>query len=212
MAIMTTHFRNQSSNIPLRVAQGHFATNHSHLNWYIDMTITKHRLAEARTAAAELANSFKTSALVDSILCLDGTEVLGACVAGELTKAGIRSLNAHQTIYVVTPEYVPGGQMIFRENASMMITGRHVLILAASVVTGVTVEESINAVRYYDGNPVGICSIFSCIDTCAGLPVTSIFRSKELANYMSVSPNECPLCKAGVKLDAMVNSFGISSF
>lgn len=211
MAITTTHYRNNNSNIPLRVARGHFATNHSHLNWYIDMTITKHRLSEARMAAMELTNAFKTSTVVDSILCLDGMEVIGTCMASDLTKAGIRSINAHQTIYVVTPEYA-AGQMIFRENVSPMITGRHVLVLAASVATGYTAQEAVNVIRYYQGTPAGICSIFSCVDECEGLPVTTIFRSKEIQDYESHVPSKCPLCKAGVKLDAMVNSHGISSF
>ena len=212
MAIQTTHFRNNRSSIPLRVARGHFATVHSHLNWYLDFTITKHRLSEARTAAAELANAFKTSALVDTILCLDGTEVIGACMADELTKAGIRSLNAHQAIYVVTPEYAAGSQMIFRENATLMIQNRHVLVLAASLATGYTASEAIDTIRYYGGTPVGICAVFSAVTECAGLPVTSIFGSREIEDYESVSPADCPQCKAGVKLDAMINSYGISSF
>ena len=212
MAIQTSYYRNENSSIPLRVARGHFATNHSHINCYIDMTMTKHRLSEARTAAIELAASFKTSTVVDSILCLDGTEVIGACMASELTKAGIRSINAHQTIYVVTPEHTVGSQLIFRENVSPMIAGKHVLILAASVTTGYTAQEAVNVIRYYLGTPVGVCSIFTCVDECAGFPVTTIFKSSEIFDYSSTPANECPLCRAGVKLDAMVNSFGISSF
>ena len=38
MVIPTEHFRSDYSNIPLRVAKGHFATGHSHINYYIDMT------------------------------------------------------------------------------------------------------------------------------------------------------------------------------
>lgn len=36
-------------NVPLRVARGHFATNHSHINYYIDITQQKTKLSEART-------------------------------------------------------------------------------------------------------------------------------------------------------------------
>ena len=211
MAITTTHYRNKNSSIPLRVARGHFATNHSHVNCYIDMTYTKHRLAEAHQAAQELAEAFKTSTVVDSILCLDGTEVIGTCMADELTNAGIRNLNEHQTIYVVTPE-MSGGQMLFRENIAHLITGRHVLLLGVSVTTGYTMQEAINVLNYYGGIPVGICSIFSCVEECAGFPVTSIFKSSEVYDYKSMPSNKCPLCKAGVKIDAMINSFGISSF
>ena len=45
------------SSLFLRVAKGHFATSHSHINYYIDVTLTKFRLSEARAAAAELART-----------------------------------------------------------------------------------------------------------------------------------------------------------
>ena len=41
---------------------------------------------------------------------------------------------------------------------------------------------------------------------------TSLFQSKILGDYRSVSAAQCPLCKAGVRIDALVNSYGISSF
>ena len=86
MSIKLVELPHQTVNIPLRVARGHFATSHSHLNYYIDFTMTKHRLSEAREAAAELCSKFKSSTIIDTILCLDGTEVIGACMASERMK------------------------------------------------------------------------------------------------------------------------------
>ena len=213
MAIKITELHNiSSSGVPLRVAKGHFATNHSHINYYVDLTFTKHRLSEARKAASVLAGKFKSNTIIDTILCLDGTEVIGACMASELTKAGFHNMNAHQTIYVATPEHTIGSQLLFRENTAPMIVGKHVLILTASLTTGYTAQAGIEAINYYGGIPVGICSIFSCVDECLGFHVTSIFRSKILGDYQSTIASECPLCKAGIKLDALVNTYGISSF
>ena len=98
MAIQIVEIPNHQNKVRLRVAHGHFATSHSHINYYIDLTMTKHRLSEARIAAEELCSMYKNSTIVDSILCLDGTEVLGTCMASALSEAGFRSMNAHQTI------------------------------------------------------------------------------------------------------------------
>lgn len=212
MVIPTIHFRSEYSNIPLRIAKGHFATNHSHINYYVDMTYTKHRFSEAREAAKELAVKFVSTQLVDTILCLDGTEVLGACLAEELTNLGVRNINEHNSIYVVTPETISAGQYIFRDNIAHLIAGRHVLVLAASVTTGNTVLAAIDAIRYYRGDPAGVCAIFSCLEECDGFPVTNIFHAQLLEDYTNVPANQCPLCRAGIKLDALVNSYGYSSF
>jgi orotate phosphoribosyltransferase len=56
-------------------------------------------------------------------------------------------MNAHQTIYVVTPEHTSGSQLIFRDNIAPMIVGKHVLVLAASLTTGFTARSAIEAIR-----------------------------------------------------------------
>src|SRR5699024_8037167 len=61
----------------LRVARGHFATSHSHINYYIDVTMQKTRLSEAAETAKELVHMYKTTTIVDTILRLDGTQVIG---------------------------------------------------------------------------------------------------------------------------------------
>ena len=102
--------------------------------------------------------------------------------------------------------------MIFRDNTAPMVVGKHILVLAASVSTGYTAKSAIEAIRYYNGLPVGVCSIFACAEECEGFPVRSVYNSHDIPGYETHPYRECPLCKAGVKIDGLVNSHGISSF
>lgn len=197
-------------NLYLRVAKGHFATSHSHINYYIDVTMQKTRLSEAKAVAKELVSYYHNNTIVDTVLCLDGTQVIGTCLANELTREDFINMNAHQTIYVVTPEHTSGSQLLFRDNIASMITGKHVLILAASVTTGYTAEAAIAAVNYYGGSVAGVSAIFATVDQCCGYTVYSAFNPKDLPDYASFSAHECPLCKQGLKIDALVNSYGYS--
>ncbi len=214
MSIQMREYRNpNNSNIPLRVARGHFATSHSHINYYVDLTMTKYCLTEAREAAIHLANRFKSTTIIDTILCLDGTEVIGAYMASELSKDSFTNLNAHRPIYVITPEHTTGSQLLFRDNTAPMIRDKRVLILAASVATGYTALGAVEAIQYYHGTPVGICSILANTTELAGYPVVSVCDTENIWNdYQSFPSHECPQCKAGIKLDAMVNTYGFSSF
>ena len=58
----------QHGNVPLRFAHGHFATNHSHINYYIDITYPKTRLSEAKAVAKQLMLNFVNNTPVDTIL------------------------------------------------------------------------------------------------------------------------------------------------
>ena len=213
MAIKLLEFPNPNGGLKLRVAKGHFATSHSHINYYVDLTFTKHRLSEAKEAARQLTMKFKHSTIIDTILCLDGTEVVGACMANDLTKIGFSNINMHNTIYVVTPEHTTGSQLLFRDNIVPMIRGKHVLILAASITTGYTVQGGIEAIQYYGGEVAGVCSIFASAKECLGYPVEAVFTTEGiLDDYISRPSHECPLCKSGEKVDAIVNTYGISYF
>ncbi len=206
-----TKIKTKRSNLFLRVAKGHFATNHSHSNYYIDVAAQKSRLSEAKAVAQELCShsNYKTN-IVDTILCLDGTEVIGACLADELTKNNFLNINAHQTVYIVTPEMTSSSQLLFRDNIVPMIKGKHVLVLAVSVATGVTAKAAIDAVKYYGGEVVGLASIFATAEKCDGYAVNSVFNPKDLPGYFTAPSHECPLCKEGKKLDALINCHGFS--
>lgn len=195
-------------NLYLRVVKGHFATSNAHSNYYIDVAAQKSRLSEAQALAEELSAYYHTT-IVDTILCLDGTEVVGTCLASALTKGSFVSMNAHQTIYVVTPE-ISNGQILFRDNVVPMIQGKHVLILAVSVASGNTVKGAVEAIKYYGGQTTGVASIFATKDEVEGLEIHSVFDPNDLDGYGSYAPHECPLCKKGEKIDALVNCYGFS--
>lgn len=202
--------RTKNPEVFLRVQKGHFATMHSHTNYYIDVTTQKNRLSEAKAVAKQMVSSYSTNTVIDTIICLDGTEVIGAFVGKELTDDNFMNLNAHGTVYVMAPEFVGGGQMIFRDNIVPMIRNKHILLIAASVTTGKSALAAIDAVKYYGGHMVGVSAIFATVDECDGIPVYSIFDPHDLGDYMSYKPHQCPMCRRGEKLEALVNSYGCS--
>lgn len=199
-----------TANVSLKVVPGHFATNHSHINYYIDMTTLKARQNEAAAVASAFVGKYVHNTVVDTIVCMDGTEIIGAYLAEELTRAGIRSMNSHETIYVVSPEYNSNGQMIFRDNTQPMITNKNIILLLASATTGKTIRRCLECINYYRGKVQGISAIFSAVKQINTIEVDSIFHNSDIPDYSTYSYTECPFCKNNQKLDALVNSYGYS--
>ena len=197
-------------DVTLRVAQGHFATRHSHINYFIDVTRQQSCLQEAEAVAQQLAQRLPY-AVVDTILCMDGTRVIGTCLARRLTQEGYGSVNQGKEIYLLRENVSSGGQLIFRDNARFMLEGKNVLVLLASITTGSTVEKAMRCVCYYGGSVAGVASIYSHLEEIGGVKVVSLFNTGDLPGYASHSPEECPLCKQGLEVDAVVDKFGYSA-
>ena len=196
--------------INLKVIPGHFVTPNSHISHYMDLATLKSRQSEAAAVASAMAEAYSSTTIIDTIVCMDGCDVIGAYLADELTKGGILSQNAHKTMYIVAPERTANGQIIFRDNNTMMIKGKNVLLLLANSSTGQTVMTATNAIKYYGGNVVGISAIFSAITKIAGMPIHAVFTTADLGDYHSYASDNCDLCKAGVPVDAFANGYGYS--
>lgn len=199
-----------NNNITINVIPGHFATNHSHITHYIDMTTLKTRQSMARAAAKSIAGEYVATTVIDTIVCMDGTEVIGSYLAEELNNCGIMSMNQHKAIYVVTPEFNSTGQMIFRDNLLPMIKGKHILFLLASATTGRTIERSLECISYYGGIVAGISAMFSANEVIAGQTIHTLFKISDIPEYNTYPHNQCPFCQAGQKIEAIVNSYGYS--
>lgn len=206
---MVKFYAENDNSISLNAVPGHFATSSSHINYYIDVTSLKVRAKEAR----EVARSMKSKMLhhvstVDTIVCMDGTEVVGGYLAEELEKGHFANNNKHETVYVVSPEVNSINQLLFRENIRPSIEGKNVLLLLATMSTGETVRRSLECIEYYGGKSVGVVAIFSTTTHLDRTDVFPLFTANDLPGYQTFTPHECPYCKKGIAIEAMVNGFG----
>ena len=199
-----------NNKLEVSVYQGHFATRHSHNSHYIDITRMKHEHTMAREAAVTLAQRYAYTSPIDTIVCMDGSEVIGAFLARHLANKDRFNINIDKNINVVTPEFDHTGQLIFRDNLLPMVAGKNVLILISTVKSGKTIAQTLECVSYYGGAVQGIATIFSTVEELDGIPVCSIFGPEDIPDYISKDVKECPMCKAGKKIDAIANSYGLS--
>lgn len=196
--------------VSMTVTPGHFATRHSHINYYVDLTAIKNKHTVARMAGQELAAAYDSMTQIDTIVCLDGTEVPAAFLADTLCDGSQRGVNQGCSIAILTPEINTSGQLMFRDNHQKMIWNKKVLLLVALATTGTTITQAIECIDYYGGRTIGISAIFSAIDDVNGISVNSIFSNDDVPGYATFPPAECPECQARHKIDALVNSFGYS--
>ena len=119
-------------------------------------------------------------------------------------------MNAHQTIYVITRSTPPAARS---SCATICPHGQG----QARADPGCFHHHRLHragcdrAINYYGGTVAGLSAIFATATECLGIPVTSIFDPSNLPDYASFDSRECPMCKAGQHIDALVNSFGYSA-
>ena len=80
----------------------------------------------------------------------------------------------------------------------------------ASMTTGFTAKRSIEAIGYYGDYVAGAAALYSAVRNTGGYPVVSVYTLEDIPDYASYDYRECPYCKQGQKIDALVNSFGYS--
>ena len=191
---------------------GHFVTQHSHVTHCIDMTQVKSETQAALAAAKLFAGSF-TDTPVDTIITLERTKMLGAFLANELEARGI-NLNAN--VAVISPE-VSDDKIILRDNLMPYVKNKRVLLLTATATTGLTLKSALEGIWYYGGTPVGAATVFGGnfgdkinMHGVIDVPVVRLFGDEAIGSYRSYLSTECPLCKNGVRIDALINSYGYS--
>ena len=197
-------------NLEITAFPGHFATRHSHNSHYLDITRMKHEHTMAREAAITLAQRYSYTNSIDTIVCMDGREVIGAFLARHLANKDRFNINQDKNINVVTPEFDHTGQLIFRDNLVPMVNGKNVLLLISTVKSGKTIARTLECASYYGATIQGIATVFSTVDTVHDIPVYSLFTPADIPGYITSDSKECPMCKAGQKIDALANSYGFS--
>lgn len=224
-----------NNELVLKVTPGHYSSDRFHVNYYIDMSTLKMRQVEAKLVAEVMADKyikrikldmgadtgfFNMASMaegtvhtpIDTIICMDGCEVIGAYLAEALLKNGYPLNTKHNSFYVVTPEFDNRGQMVVRKNIKPMIKGRNVLVVLATAMSGRTISKAIGTILAYGGKITGLSVIFANVDNVDGYPVNGVFTQQDLPDFKLSDPDNCDDCKAGKKLDAVVNSYGYEPF
>lgn len=195
----------QNGKVVIDAIPGHFATQHSHVNYCIDMTKVKSQMSMAKTAAEMIAEAFANTP-VDTIITLERTKMVGAFLASALSHSGI---NVNLDINVISPE-ITNDLLVLRDNLAPYVRGQRVLLLCATATTGLTAKSAVEGIRYYGGEPAGVACVFGGDFEIEDLPVVKLIDMSDVPAYASYSPSLCPLCKAGKKIDALINSYGYS--
>ena len=50
------------------------------------------------------------------------------------------------------------------------------------------------------------------VEELDGIPVLSLFTPADIPGYETYPTGECRMCKAGQRIDALANSYGLSTF
>ena len=198
----------KNPRIKMQATEGHFSTNLHHTNYYLDVSTLKSNARLAKEVAKELAVPYISSAIVETIVCMENTKVIGAFLAQELLQEGTAVMNSGGEINVVTPINSTDGKLIFYDNELEWIEDRHIILLTAQVISGRILTNAMECISYYKGLIDGISTLFLYPEVLTHLKINTIFTPDDIEGYSVFTTGECEMCKSGCKLDAIISSDG----
>ena len=143
----------------------------------------------------------------------------------DMSTVKIRHNNAREAAKVLAQEYVTSTyvdtivcldetSVIGAFLAEQLADSTHMALSHKNNISVITPEyNGLGQIMFRDNQQrmiCGVCSIFSAVTKVAGMEVKTIFTSKDLPAYHAYEPNKCPMCEAGDRVEAIVNSFGYS--
>ena len=194
-------------SISVKVISGHFTTSSSHMSHYVDVSSLKSSSAAARAVAKEMALPYLTSTLVETIICMERMEVIGAYLAEELLRGGYTSVCGGD-INVITPINNGLGSLYFQSSTVKCLLNKHIVLLVTSITSGRTLDSALDCISYYGGKLAGISSLFLASPEKHEQSINSLFTSEDIPGYTIYRSRKCELCGSGKKLNALISSEG----
>ena len=193
--------------ITVHVTPGHFTTSNAHTNNFLDVNVLKSNVMLAQDTARELAIPYLSSTLVDTIVCIERMDIIGAYLAQELLRDGTSVINSGNTINVLSPMTNAYGNLVFPSNMISCISGKNILLLVASISSGRALSRVIECVAYYGGSLCGISALYLASASSESV-INALFTSEDIPGYKLYQTQECEMCKNGIKLDGIISSEG----
>ena len=196
--------------ISIKVIPGHFTTANVHANYFLDVSTLKSNALVARDVGRELALPYLSSTLVDTIVCMENTKVIGAYLAEELLGEGTAVMNSGGEIHVVTPMQSDGGKLVFYDSEVEWITNKNILVLTATISSGMTLRSALDCLSFYKGRVAGISTLLMLSTDDSGHEIHTLFTSDDIPGYQMYRSGQCEMCDSGQKLDALISSEGFT--
>lgn len=200
----------KNPSISVDATPGHFTTNDYHINHFLHLDELKTNPTLAKDVAIELALPYLTSTLVDTIVCFEGTEVIGAYMASELSMEGTGVINSGKFIHVVTPMINVDRKFMLPSNRQELVRNKRVILLVSTILSETFVNNILEFINYYEGQLVGISALFKAYPGKIEHEVHSMFNNKDIPGYEIYYPGQCEMCKAGQKLDGIIKNDGLT--
>ena len=158
---------------------------------------------------AGMSSNLATAAPIDTIICMDGCEALGAYVADKLSGYGVSTNNEFGTYNIITPDFDDSGAMIVTDDIQKMLKGKNILILLATAMQGKTLGRVLSTVTEFGGRIIGISVIFAMVDNLDGYPVNAVFSKEDLPDFTLDEDKNCDLCAKKVPIDGIITRYGL---
>ncbi len=197
--------------ISMKVRPGHFTTNHFHISHYLDVNELKTNAIAAKDVARELSIPYLANVSVDTIVCMEGTDIIGAYMAEELLQEGISVVNSGKDIRILKPLSSVDGKLIFQSSMQQYIQNKDIILLVATISSGTTIRRAQECITYYGGVLAGISALFNAYTDKSDQEIYSMFTSNDIPEYYVYRPGDCMMCKNGQKLEAIINSEGYTN-
>jgi orotate phosphoribosyltransferase len=194
--------------ISMEVIPGHFTTSGTHTTHFLDVSEMKSNSVVARDIARELAVPYSSSVAVDTIVCMENMEVIGAYLAEELALNGVHAVSGGTSIHVITPLRNNLGHLSFQSSNIPNITNKNVLVVTATIAGGTSIDNALDCISYYRGKIVGISALFMAFPERIEHEINYLFTSQDIAGYQVYRSRQCEMCKEGLKIDALISSEG----
>ena len=176
----------------------HFVgTSFLHFDTYINKDVLYPHVKETSRICELFAEKYKDKNIEAVVAPALGGIILSQWVTYHLNKMGNNAL-------AVYSEKTESGEQVFKRGYDELIKSKRILIVEDNVSTGGSILKIVKAVKEAGGEIVGVCAMVNKNSKINSDTLGVPFESLGEFFIPTYSPENCPLCKAGIPINTKV--------
>lgn len=180
------------------ISGSHFVgTSFLHFDTYINKDVLYPHVKETSRICELFAEKYKDKNIEAVVAPALGGIILSQWVTYHLNKMGNNAL-------AVYSEKTESGEQVFKRGYDELIKSKRILIVEDNVSTGGSILKIVKAVKGAGGEIVGVCAMVNKNSKINSDTLGVPFESLGEFFIPTYSPENCPLCKAGIPINTKV--------